>query len=141
MIIVCNSGLKVLSHSLQRLCRFASETLDVAVDGVECFEPLFTSVPGKEELERQFGLDRWYVAHLSGSRSNEIVANALAERADVALVEYDLMMTFGDDLTFPYEGPSVATKASMSDLGFNDPLISEQWNLYNLGDKSIAETA
>ena len=114
---------------------------EYAVDGVECFEPLFTSVPGKEELERQFGLDRWYVAHLSGSRSNEIVANALAARADVAIVEYDLMMTFGDDLTFPYEGPSVATKASMSDLGFNDPLISEQWNLYNLGDKSIAETA
>lgn len=110
--------------------------------GVRSFEPLFNSVPGKEALEKEIGLDRWYVAHLSGNRSIESTADALAQHSRVSVVEYNLLMTFGtDELTFPYEGPVLATKASMSELGFNDPLISEQWNYYNLGDKSIAETA
>lgn len=111
-------------------------------NGVQSFEPLFNSVPGKEALEKEIGLDRWYIAHLTGKSSIDNIANAIAENNKVSVVEYNLQMTSGpDDLTLPYEGSLIPSKASMSELGFNDPLISEQWNYYNLGDKSIAETA
>lgn len=118
-------------------------TLASLTDGkVTSFERLFPSVPGKEELEKQFGLDRWYVANLSDEADIESSAIELARSRSILAVEYDIHMNLATDgLTFPYEGPVTATKASMSDLGFNDPLIGEQWNYYNLGDKSVATSA
>ena len=117
---------------------------DLKLKGVDSFEPLFTSVPGKEAREKEFGLDRWYVATLSGKTPVDMVAGSIAGHAAVQTVEYNLMMTHAvDELTFPYDGPveCVATKAASDELPFNDPLIGEQWNYYNLGDRSIAETA
>ena len=39
------------------------ETLSaLQASGVTHIEPLFESVPGKEELERRFNLDKWYLA-------------------------------------------------------------------------------
>ena len=105
-------------------------------------ERLFNSTPGNEELEKRFGLDRWYVLGLSGGTDADVVAERLAADRNVSVVEYDIRMKLATDgLTFPYEGEVASTKASMSELGFNDPLIAEQWNYYNLGDVSVATTA
>lgn len=129
------------------LVKFASvptdEELSVLATGpVVSFEKLFPSTPGKEALEAEFGLDRWYIVNLASEADVDAAAMQLAECKKVSVVEYDVQMKLATDgLTYPYEGPVAATKASMSDLGFNDPLISEQWNYYNLGDKSVASTA
>lgn len=131
------------------LVKFAAVPTDgqlaeLAVGQITDFEPLFPSTPGKEELEKKFELDRWYVANIAEGIDIDGVARKLAESNKVSLVEYDIRMKLATDgLTFPYEGPveAPATRAAMSDLGFNDPLISEQWNYYNLGDRSIASTA
>lgn len=105
-------------------------------------EKLFPSVPGKEELEKECGLDRWYVIQVSQSAAVESVALSLAGRKSVSVVEYDACVELASDrISYPYEGPVVATKAAMSDLGFNDPLLQDQWNYYNLGDKSVASSA
>ena len=109
---------------------------------VASFEKLFPSTPGKEALEAEFGLDKWYIANLAKDADIDAAAIQLASNRKVSVVEYDLNMRLATDgLTYPYEGPVTATKAAMSDLGFNDPLLEEQWNYYNLGDKSIATEA
>lgn len=131
------------------LVKFAAVPTDeqlaeLATGKIAGFEPLFPSTPGKEELEKQFGLDRWYVANVAEDADIDVAARTLAESNKVSLVEYDIKMKLATDgLTFPYEGPvtAPATRAAMSDLGFNDPLIAEQWNYYNLGDLSIASSA
>ena len=131
------------------LVKFATVPTDeqlaeLATGKIAGFEPLFPSTPGKEELEKQFGLDRWYVANVAEDADIDVAARTLAESNKVSLVEYDIKMKLATDgLTFPYEGPvtAPATRAAMSDLGFNDPLIAEQWNYYNLGDLSIASSA
>lgn len=129
------------------LVKFASAPTDAMLDGmvsekVASFERLFPSVPGKEALEAEFGMDRWYIAHLSENADVESAAYSLAESRSIAAVEFDLQMKLATDgVTYPYEGPTTATKAAMSDLGFNDPLIAEQWNYYNLGDKAVATEA
>lgn len=109
---------------------------------IEGLEKLFPSVPGKEELEKECGLDRWYVVKLGEMSDIDAVAHSLASEKFVTAVEFDAYMELASDgIVYPYEGPTVATKAGMSDLGFNDPLLSEQWNYLNLGDMSVATTA
>ena len=111
-------------------------------DKVVSFEKLFNSVPGKEEMEKRFGLDRWYVVNLAGHADVDQEARTLAQNTKVSLVEYDIRMNMATDgITYPYEGPTLSTKASMNELGFNDPLLVRQWNYYNIGDKSIATSA
>ena len=105
-------------------------------------ERLFPSVPGKEKLEKECGLDRWYVVKLGEMSDIDAVAQSIAAKTFVTAVEYDAYMELASDgVVYPYEGPTVATKAAMSDLGFNDPLLVEQWNYLNLGDMSVASTA
>lgn len=132
------------------LVKFASTPSETTLnemisDKVTSFEKLFPSTPGKEEIEKEFGLDRWYVANLAENVDIDAVAEHLAGSEKVSIVEFDVKMKrASDDVVFPYEGPttgSVDTKASMKDLGFNDPLLEEQWNYYNLGDKSVASSA
>lgn len=129
------------------LVKFASAPTDELLasltdEKVTSFERLFPSIPGKEELENQFGMDRWYIANIAEGADLESSAKTLSMSPKIKVVEYDINMKLATDgLTFPYEGPVTATKASMSDLGFNDPLISEHWNYYNLGDKSVATSA
>lgn len=116
-----------------------SAILATDVAGVE---RLFPSVPGKEKLEKECGLDRWYVLNLREMADIDAVAHSVASKSFVTAVEYDAFVELASDgIVYPYEGPVAATKAGMSDLGFNDPLLVDQWNYLNLGDKSVASTA
>ena len=116
-----------------------SAILATDVAGVE---RLFPSVPGKEKLEKECGLDRWYVLNLREMADIDAVAHSVASKRFVTAVEYDAFVELASDgIVYPYEGPVAATKAGMSDLGFNDPLLVDQWNYLNLGDKSVASTA
>lgn len=101
-------------------------------------QKVFTSTPGKEELERQFGLDRWYEALLPETKSADDAVRQLAALPGVELVEYESVAQKDWDGT-AYSGPDSATKAE--NPSFNDPYLSYQWHYKNTGKASISKTA
>lgn len=108
--------------------------------GIKRVERLFTSVPGKEKKEAEFGLDKWYVAVLDEPVTT--VAKSVSSIGAVSVVEYDNINTKASDcVTYPYEGPTVATKANNAAEVFNDPSVADQWAYKNHGNKSISSTA
>lgn len=103
---------------------------------------LFRSTPGKEELERQFGLDRWYIAELEEGTDAAQTAVTLASMSQVSLVQYNTYATKASDCNvYAYDGPEPDTKASATKLPFNDPFVPDQWHYWNQGNASIATSA
>ena len=116
-------------------------TLDLLYErGAAKVEKLFTSTPGKEELEKRFGLDGWYMVTLPEGADNQTAAATFAALDPVGTVEFNsLFYKASDCITHPYLGPVLpATKA---DGIFNDPMLNEQWQYANHGNASIATTA
>ena len=104
--------------------------------GLVEIEKLFRSTPGKEALEAEFGLDRWYSAKIGKGDIDESI-KAVAGVAGVSLVEYNVLMEKASDgIVYPYEGPEPQTKAVT--LPFNDPSLIDQWHYCNQGNASIA---
>ncbi len=101
-------------------------------------QKVFTSTPGKEELERQFGLDRWYEALLPETKGADDAVRQLAALPGVELVEYESVAQKDWDGTV-YSGPDSATKAE--NPSFNDPYLSYQWHYKNTGKASVSKTA
>ena len=62
---------------------------EISLDKGFTLEKLFRSTPGKEELEVQFGLDRWYVVQMSEEGMLDCVASELASLSQVSLVQYN----------------------------------------------------
>lgn len=113
----------------------------MAMEGVEDVQPLFVSVPGKEEMERRFELDRWYALGLSEGADETALARNLSALAAVRAVQYGLQYKRASDcITYPYfpsEEPAVKAAASV----FNDPMLKDQWHYVNTGDQSVAASA
>ena len=65
------------------------EQIMLLAPGVASVNRLFPSIPGKEELEAQFGLDRWYELSLVPGTDNGDVAQTLAASRSVASVQYN----------------------------------------------------
>ena len=106
------------------------------------FRKLFNSTPGKEELESQFGLNRWYMATLADGSSFEQTVKDIASLGSVSLVQYNSIAEKASDCkVYPYEGPDAETKATASTLPFNDPSLIDQWHYLNQGNASVAKTA
>ena len=100
--------------------------------------PLFSSTPGKEDLERQYGLDRWYVGTVpEGNHIDDLVQRASVLKP-VALVEYDAITEKDGNEKF-YSAP-LPVKAD-SGMGFDDPYLSYQWHYKNTGDRSVSPSA
>lgn len=105
--------------------------------GVSRIERLFPSVPGKEELETSFEMDKWYEAFLDEDADLKSVARTLSFEDRVLTVEYNLRMTKASDcILYPYDGPEMQTKAG--EAVFNDPSLGDQWHYINRGNTSIA---
>lgn len=103
---------------------------------------LFRSTPGKEELERQFGLYRWYIAELEEGTDAAQAARTLASMSQVSLVQHNTFAKKASDgIVYAYEGPESETKANATKLPFNDPSVSDQWHYWNQGNASVATTA
>jgi len=99
--------------------------------------PVFESTPGKEELEKRFGMDRWFELVLPDNADPVSVAKKMARNEEVELVQYDREYTrTSDGVSYP----SHAVKATGGDI-FNDPLMSAQWNYINTGNTAISKTA
>lgn len=105
-------------------------------------EKLFRSTPGKEALESQFGLNRWYMATLADGSSFDQTVKEFASLESVSLVQYNNIPEKASDCkVYPYEGPDAVTKASDTSLPFNDPSLIDQWHYINQGNASVAKTA
>lgn len=103
--------------------------------GVKSISPVFNSVPGKEEMERRFGLDRWFVLEFDENSDIDAIASCAASSKAVRAVEFDsgLIMDSQDGV---YACSNTVTRAA--DLPFNDEYLSDQWHYYNKGDKVFA---
>lgn len=98
-------------------------------------EKVFPSMPGKEELERQFGLDRWYEVSVPDGKSVERMVEKAVSFDKVAIAEYSALPEKNMDETF--YSSMLQTKATM-DYPFNDPQLPDQWNYFNIGDRSVS---
>lgn len=101
-------------------------------------EKMFPSMPGKEALEKKYGLDRWYVAGVSEQQQLEQKAKNIAKASDVQLVEFISLAK--KDAEGPAYAASTETKADVLNV-FNDPYLSYQWHYKNYGNKSFSKTA
>ena len=107
--------------------------------GLYDIKPVFPSTPGKEELERKFGLDRWYVASVPEGIKADRAASLISEIKEVSFVEHNLLFEkASDNISYPYVGPSPDTKAEDRAADFNDPFLLDQWNYINNGNAAIA---
>ena len=99
---------------------------------------VFTSTPGKEELEARFGLDRWYEAALPEGVDIHRSVRSLAARRDVTLVQYQSVGSReSDGVSYGVSSPSVKGVSA----SFNDPLLSDQWHYQNFGNRAVSPTA
>ena len=111
----------------------------ICMDGVVSIEPMFISCKGKEDLEHQFGLDRWYEVHLAEGASLDAQIYKASALESVAIAEYLCYPTKASDcISYPaYE--TEVTKAVAG--GFNDPMLGDQWHYSNQGSKTFSPNA
>jgi len=102
-------------------------------------EKLFSSTPGKEALEKEFGLDRWYEAIIQDGSPVEQKAREISLVRNVQLVEYDspAEKNAGEAV---YQAPGADTRADVLNV-FNDPYLAKQWNYKNFGSSAVSKTA
>lgn len=113
---------------------------ELKAKGVISIERVFSSTPGKEELEKRFNLDKWYVATLSEDSDLEYSAKLLTNVKAVEVVQYEEFVTKASDcISYPYFPSAVPTKSSAQI--FNDPSLAMQWHYHNTGSKNIATDA
>lgn len=107
--------------------------------GISGIERVFQSTPGKEEIEKRHGLDRWYELFLEDGTQLEPVAEAVAGFSCVQTIEFNTVAKRPQSLGGAVSVNSIAaSKASPTDFSqFNDPQFSNQWHYINIGDKAI----
>ncbi len=115
----------------------------LATEGI-VLRPAVTSVPGKEKMEKEFGLDLWYVCPVDDSEA-ESIAEGLARSASVSTVEYGVQYVKASDcVIYPLEKSQPVqvrtdTKADVVfESVFNDPYLVKQWHYMNIGDRAVA---
>lgn len=123
------------------LVKLASRPSDVQLaelkqDGVLSVEPLFKSFSGKEDLERQFGLDRWFVVNLKEDAALDDAILRTAALEQVAVVEYNVLATKASDCKVYPAVEQYPTRATADK--FNDPMLMDQWHYNNQGSKAYS---
>ena len=105
--------------------------------GVE-FRKVFPHMPGKEDLEARFGLDRWYEAVVPDGTSIDAKAESISRDRRVEVVEYESIATkCSDGAAYPASLPSTRDASFV----FNDPYLLNQWHYKNYGNASISKTS
>lgn len=122
------------------LVKFKTPVADEALRSLEsdqgvALTRVFPSVSGKEELEAQFGLDRWYKAEIADGADVDSKARQMSMVKAVELVEYESVMAkCSDCVVYPAGEPMPPTRAGDQ---FNDPYLYYQWNYKNTGIASF----
>ena len=155
-VISCQRGAELQDASSAPVVRLAAEVVPDAVlvkmstpltdaeqqafeasNGVSLTK-VFNSVRGKEALERQFGLDRWYEASVSDPSELEATVRTLSRVRSVELVEYESAASLSsDDVIYAVGEPD--TKAG-GNLPFNDTYLDKQWHYQNYGSATVSNT-
>ena len=142
--IINTSEFASSSSLLVKLSSAPSDDIELQLkeNGVVNVEKLFPPMPGKEEKEAQFGLNRWYVLSLASGQDVDDVAARVATISSVEAVEFDEeYVNAKSEFCFPVE----KDKSDMSPVTramtypYNDPLLYLQWGYINLGDVSYAD--
>lgn len=118
-----------------------TEVAEMMESGVVALTPVFHSNPSRKDLEKKYGLDRWYeVSYQNGTDMDEGV-KLLAASESVQAVQYSITYKKSSDCkAFPYFiRPGQIMMAASGK--FNDPALKDQWNYKNTGDKNIATGA
>ena len=110
------------------------EILDL-VDGYQ-IERVFPVDVRSEEKARKEGLHLWYVVRFSDEHPVDKVAADLSKLGEVSRVEFNRTLKRASD-----DKPTPLTLEKLNELtaraadgAFNDPLLSDQWNLINNGN-------
>ena len=114
----------------------AQEEQGFAMESGTVLEKVFISTPGKESLEAQFGLDRWYRAVFEEG-AVQTKAAGFAGMPKVEIVEYESI--YQKEASQEVYYADTETKATSGK--FNDPLLADQWNYKNYGSAAISKTA
>lgn len=109
--------------------------------GVTSIEKLFHSCPGREDLEAQFGLDRWYEATIADDADITLAINECAKFSEVKTVEYNCFFEKCDESVAIPASSSAVTKAGDDLPAFNDPMLPDQWHYKNMGSAAISPNA
>ena len=107
------------------------EPLNMALTniGATSVERLFTVDPRHEERTRQMGLHRWYVVCFDSKEQLEKAGKALAEVAEVDIVQYNSTLSYQPSAVIEAEMPT--TRLAVDAV--NDPYFKDQWHYYNTG--------
>ncbi len=106
-------------------------------NGIAGFRPLFQSFPGKENVERKYGLDRWFVVDVAEGHSLERTLSSIAASEHVALAEYACIAhKESDERVFPAQ--EVFYTKAKAESRFNDPMFPSQWHYDNQGSKEFS---
>ncbi len=107
------------------------EPLNMALTniGATSIERLFTVDPRHEERTRQMGLHRWYVVCFDSEEQLEKAGKALAEIAEVDIVQYNSTLSYQPSAVIEAEMPT--TRLAVDAV--NDPYFKDQWHYYNTG--------
>lgn len=130
------------------LVKLDESFIEEMADGInpDCFNaeeirnvfPAISASPKNGNAARRHGLHLWYELTFDESVDPYVVAGKVAEMEHVRAVQFNSTVRPVTDMgSIGYDGGAV-TKA---DAFFDDPMLSDQWNLINTGDKRIAPTA
>ena len=123
--------------------RSGIESFDAVLEriGVRSMERLFPVDVRHEERKRAAGLHRWYVVEFEEESDLDAAALAMAEVAEVRLVEFNQKLKSVHDGNFiPLSENTVAAPASSTravTYQFNDTYLPKQWHYINTGDTSV----
>ena len=108
------------------------EPLNIALANISAtsIERLFPIVEKHEVRTRKAGLHRWYVLSFDSEVELEKAGKALAEIAEVDVVQYNSLLSYQPSAVVPAE-VTADTRMTVSEV--NDPGFKDQWHYYNTG--------
>ena len=109
--------------------------------GIREIAPALSVAPKNPKIARKYGLDKWFEIRFEESVAPQKMAESIASSKAVRSIQYNSFIEhIGSEQTYEHKG-ILQTKGASGDLPFNDPMLGDQWNLINTGDKAIAATA
>lgn len=96
-------------------------------------ERVFAVIPGKEEIERKYGFDKWYKISFGEEKGKESIARLMETNDAIESVEYLSYLKRDSELSQPCRQIDLSSQVLK---GMNDPLLDKQWYLVNNGSKS-----
>lgn len=99
--------------------------------------PVFPSTPGKEGVEKKYGLDKWFSIRCEGTDPREL-ASRLEEDESVEIIEFSTAQQRPYDVS-EMSVQDLMTRAAVPSepVTMNDPLFKSQWFLHNNGSKDM----